>query len=262
MERISGISTVRPRWLFTGLSVLLLFLFFLDILSGSVYYPAVKVLDTLFSPAGADPTLRTIIHEFRIPKAITALLAGMALSVSGLQMQTVFRNPLAGPYVLGISSGASLAVALFAMGFPVLLSGGMTWTGTWTVALVAWTGSHITDLMKPDPRNFTRASEDALVRFLGLTGLADADWVQAHVRAPLPARQRLVRVTEAVVARSEAFRFLVPTVGLSVVARAGTPIAQDGDHVWRTPYDDTVLVMPGTNNLKPGGTAVRLGRFE
>jgi len=103
---------------------------------------------------------------------------------------------------------------------------------------------------------------DTLVRFLGLAGVADAEWVQAHVRLPLPPAQRLVRVTEAVVARSQDFRFLVPTVGLSVVARAGTPIAQDGDQVWTTPYDDTVLVMPGTHNLKPGGTAVRLGRFE
>lgn len=103
---------------------------------------------------------------------------------------------------------------------------------------------------------------DAMVRFLGLTGLADAAWVEANVRLPLPGRQRLVRVTEAVVARSAAFRFLVPTVGLSVIAKAGTPIAQDGDHVFVTPYDETVLVMPGTNNLKPGGTAVRLGRFE
>ncbi len=103
---------------------------------------------------------------------------------------------------------------------------------------------------------------DTLVRFLGLAGLAAAAWVQANVRRPLPAAQRLVRVTEAVVARSADFRFLVPTVGLSVVPRAGTPIAQDGDQVWLTPYDDTVLVMPGTHNLKPGGTAVRLGRFE
>ncbi|MFO1268267.1 MAG: succinylglutamate desuccinylase/aspartoacylase family protein [Rubrivivax sp.] len=103
---------------------------------------------------------------------------------------------------------------------------------------------------------------DALVRFLGLTGLADAAWVKANVRLPLPKRQRLVRVTEPVVARSTAFKFLVPTTGLSVIAKAGTPIAQDGEHVFVTPYDDTVLVMPGTNNLKPGGTAVRLGRFE
>jgi predicted deacylase len=103
---------------------------------------------------------------------------------------------------------------------------------------------------------------DALVRFLGLEGLADAAWVAAHTRVPLPARQRLVRVTEAVVARSSEFRFLLPTEGLGVVPRAGTPLAQDGEHTWLTPYDDCVLVMPGTHNLRPGGTAVRLGRFE
>jgi predicted deacylase len=102
---------------------------------------------------------------------------------------------------------------------------------------------------------------DTLVRFLGLTGVADAEWAKANVRLPLPPVQRLVRVTEPVVARSADFHFLVPTIGLSVIARAGTPIAQDGDHVWVTPYDDAVLVMPGTRNLKPGGTAVRIGRF-
>ena len=103
---------------------------------------------------------------------------------------------------------------------------------------------------------------DTLVRFLGLAGLTDPGWVQANTALPRPTEQRLVRVTEAVVARSDGFHFLVPTVGLSVIAQAGTPIAQDGDHTWTTPYDDAVLVMPGTRNLKPGGTAVRLGRFE
>jgi hypothetical protein len=103
---------------------------------------------------------------------------------------------------------------------------------------------------------------DTLVRFLGLTGVAEASWVDANVRVPAPPVQRLVRVTGPVVARSSEFRFLVPTVGLSVVPAAGTPIAQDGDQVWVTPYDDAVLVMPGTRNLKPGGTAVRIGRFE
>ena len=103
---------------------------------------------------------------------------------------------------------------------------------------------------------------DTVVRFLGLVGMADAAWVARHARLPLPPLQRLVRVTEAVVARSTDFRFLRHTAGLDVIAKAGTPLAQDGDHVWVTPYDDTVLVMPGVHNLKPGGTAVRLGRFE
>lgn len=103
---------------------------------------------------------------------------------------------------------------------------------------------------------------DVLVRFLGLTGLADGAWVAAHARLPLPPVQRLVRVTEAVVARTAFFRFLVPTQGLSVIPRAGTVIAMDGERKILTPYDNAVLVMPGTRNLKPGGTAVRLGRFE
>ena len=111
-------------------------------------------------------------------------------------------------------------------------------------------------------RSAAEVAIDTLVRFLGLTCIADPAWVQGHVRLPLPAAQRLVRVSEAVVARSAGFRFLVPPVGLAVVPTAGTAIAEDGEHVWRTPYDDAVLVMPGTHNLKPGGTAVRIGRFE
>ena len=103
---------------------------------------------------------------------------------------------------------------------------------------------------------------DTLIRFLGLTGLAEPAWLEAKLQRALPQQQRLVRVTEAVVARSADFHFLVPTVGLSVIADAGTPVAQDGDHTWTTPYDNAVLVMPGLRNLKPGGTAARLGRFE
>ncbi len=103
---------------------------------------------------------------------------------------------------------------------------------------------------------------DTLVRFLALTGLADASWAASHTCVPLPPVQRVVRVTEAVVARSEGFRFLVPVSGLGVVPKAGTPIAQDGDHVWTAPCDDTVLVMPSLQHVRPGNTQVRLGRFE
>lgn len=105
-------------------------------------------------------------------------------------------------------------------------------------------------------------AHDTLARFLALTRLADAGWLQTHIRVPLPPRQQLVRVTEAVVARSADFRFLVPALAFGVVERAGTPIAQDGEHVYTAPFDGTVLVMPGLKNLKPGATAVRLGRFE
>ena len=103
---------------------------------------------------------------------------------------------------------------------------------------------------------------DTLVRFLAVTGVVDAAWTGARLRMPLPAAQRLVRVTEAVVARSMDFRFLVPIVGLGIVERAGTPIAQDGEHVWRAPYEHTVLVMPSLRHLRPGNTQVRLGRYD
>jgi predicted deacylase len=103
---------------------------------------------------------------------------------------------------------------------------------------------------------------DTLVRFLALTGLADADWAQQHRRLPTPPRQRLVRVTEAVVAQSADFRFLLPVQGLAVVPQAGTPIARDGERTWLAPYDNTVLVMPSTQHARPGNTQVRLGRYE
>lgn len=105
-------------------------------------------------------------------------------------------------------------------------------------------------------------ARDCLARFLGLTGLASPDWVQAHQRQPLPTQQRLIRVTEAVTARSSSFRFLVPIIPLSTIEKAGTPIAQDGEHIWTSPYDGCVLVMPTQRRFKPGQTMVRLGRFE
>jgi iron complex transport system permease protein len=80
--------------------------------------------------------------KFRIPKAITAILAGIALSVSGLQMQTVFRNPMAGPYVLGISSGASLGVAFVILGFSSAIPvGSIEGMGNWLVIIAACLGA-------------------------------------------------------------------------------------------------------------------------
>jgi predicted deacylase len=114
-------------------------------------------------------------------------------------------------------------------------------------------------------QHWERAAEDVaidtLLRFLRLTGAVDAGWARARLRLTPPAKQRVVRVTEAVVAKSTDFRFLVPIAGLGVVERAGTPIAQDGDQVWVAPYDQTVLVMPSMTHLRPGNTQVRLGRF-
>ncbi|MCQ2312621.1 MAG: iron ABC transporter permease [Paludibacteraceae bacterium] len=90
------------------LSVSLVGLFVLDLCCGSVWIPLHRALE-------GDSLLSQIVLDLRLPKAITAVLAGAALSISGLMMQTLFRNPLAGPYILGVSSGASLGVALFTM---------------------------------------------------------------------------------------------------------------------------------------------------
>ena len=101
----------RSAILFAMLAALTLFLFLLDLAVGAV---AVPLGDVWAALTGGDCPRATakIILNIRLIKAVVALLAGAALSVSGLQMQTLFRNPLAGPYVLGISSGASLGVAL------------------------------------------------------------------------------------------------------------------------------------------------------
>jgi len=110
-------------------------------------------------------------------------------------------------------------------------------------------------------RSAADVAHDAVARFLTLSGLVDAASPAAQLRLPLPPTQRLVRVTEAVVAKSADFHFLVPMDGLGIVEKAGTPIARDGDTVWLAPYDNTVLVMPSLGHLRPGNTQVRLGRF-
>ena len=109
----------RSTTLFIILSLLLVILFVLDLLIGSVHIPLRDILGALFG-GDVDASTRLIVLDIRLIKAIVAILTGMALSVSGLQMQTLFRNPLAGPYVLGISSGASLGVAIFILGMPLL----------------------------------------------------------------------------------------------------------------------------------------------
>ncbi len=110
-------------------------------------------------------------------------------------------------------------------------------------------------------RSAEAVAVDTVMRVLAASAVVDPAWALERAEVALPQRQRTVVVTEAVVVRSADFRFLVPPVGLGIVGQAGTPIAQDGDHVWRAPYDDTVLVMPSLSHLRPGNTQVRLGRF-
>ena len=111
----------RPVAFYMLLIMASIFLFFfLNLVLGSVSIPLRAVWNILWGTGNASVICQNIIWKSRVPQALTALVAGAGLSVSGLQMQTVFRNPLAGPSVLGISSGASMGVA-----FVVLLSGSL-----------------------------------------------------------------------------------------------------------------------------------------
>ena len=103
---------------------------------------------------------------------------------------------------------------------------------------------------------------DTTLRFLQVTGAVDAAWVGPRLRLEPPPKQRVVRVTEPVTAASTGFRFAKRWKGLEVIEKAGTVVATDGDTVWRTPYDDCVVVMPSTAHVRPGNTMVRLGRYD
>jgi ABC-type Fe3+-siderophore transport system permease subunit len=139
-------------YLFPIALILLGLSFLLNLSLGSVMIPAGEILSGLLSGNWLKPSWEQIILNYRLPKALVAILAGIGLSLSGLQMQTFFRNPLAGPFVLGISSGAGLGVAILilagsAIGFTVsginswaIATAGILGSGLVlsTVSLVAW----------------------------------------------------------------------------------------------------------------------------
>jgi hypothetical protein len=110
-------------------------------------------------------------------------------------------------------------------------------------------------------RNAERVAWQTTWRFLRRLRMVDAAEAAREIEAAVPA-QKLIRVTDAVIARSPAFRFAKPFSGLEIVPRRGDLIAWDGDEPVRAPYDNCVLVMPVPNNIKTGLTAVRLGRLE
>ena len=100
----------KNTYIFIGLFLLLLLLALLDVWSGSIWISPLSTLHSQLSTLNSQ-----LLLHLRLPKMLTAILAGASLSVAGLMMQTLFRNPLAGPYILGVSSGASLGVALVTM---------------------------------------------------------------------------------------------------------------------------------------------------
>lgn len=130
----------RTAILFTVLSLLTAALFMADLLVGSVAV-ALRDIWAALTGGSCDPAVRDIILKIRLLKAVTALFAGAALAASGLQMQTLFRNPLAGPYVLGISSVAGLGVALFLLGAPLLGVSAHSFVQSLGIAGAAWLGA-------------------------------------------------------------------------------------------------------------------------
>jgi len=119
-----------------ALGLLLIVLFLLDIRLGSLSITFADMLSHLMGRTELSEQQVLILTKFRLPRIATALMAGAALPVCGLQMQTLFRNPLAGPYVLGISSGASFGAAIVVLG-----AGATGLVATWSLAIAAWIGA-------------------------------------------------------------------------------------------------------------------------
>lgn len=123
----------------------MLVFFALDVAVGSVTIPMREVVTIVFGGTSTEPAWINIVQKIRLPKAMTAVLVGMALSVGGLQMQTLFRNPLAGPSVLGVTAGASLGVAavMLASGSAATLMGIRQFglSGSWLLVMAATLGA-------------------------------------------------------------------------------------------------------------------------
>ena len=129
---------------FLLISVLLFVLFFVNISLGSVNIPLKDIFSVFFGNVDVKESWQTIILNFRLPKALTAIMVGSGLSICGLLMQTLFRNPLAGPFVLGISSGASLGVAILILGSSIF--GGYFISNTisnWSLPIAASLGAFL-----------------------------------------------------------------------------------------------------------------------
>ena len=118
-------------------------LFILDLVLGSVSIPLKDIIHIIFGGEGSKTSWTNIIWEFRMPRAITTLLVGAALSVSGLQLQTLFRNPLAGPFVLGISTGASLGVAIIVLAGSMIGAAISFYMNSWAIILASTVGSSL-----------------------------------------------------------------------------------------------------------------------
>lgn len=140
-HKLSTSYSRKTILIFLILFISLILLFTADIIIGSVKIPVSEIWKSIISDYTLRSEWKIIILDFRLPRAIVAVLTGMALAISGLEMQTYFRNPLAGPYVLGISAGASLGVALLIMGMSLVAFQITASLGQWYIVIAAWVGA-------------------------------------------------------------------------------------------------------------------------
>ncbi len=139
---------INPTKSYRNTFILLIFtllvIFIVNISLGSVFIPLKQIFLSLFDGQVEKVSWRSIVLNYRLPKAITAIIVGSGLSISGLLMQTLFRNPLAGPFVLGISSGASLGVAILILGASFLGANITAYAFTnWGQAIAASVGAFL-----------------------------------------------------------------------------------------------------------------------
>jgi iron complex transport system permease protein len=165
----------RNTILFSILSFTLLLTLLLNISLGQVAIPFKEVIKILFGTHGSKETWEYIIVNFRLPKAITAILVGIGLSISGLLMQTLFRNPLAGPYVLGLSSGSSLGVAFVILGAGILpISLANFLLSSYGIILASCLGSFMVLLLVLSISKFLRDTMTILIAGLMFSSFASA----------------------------------------------------------------------------------------
>lgn len=155
----------KNTYIFVGLCLLLVVLSILDLCSGSVWISPLQ-LDNLSS------VQEQILLHLRLPKMITAILSGAALSVAGLLMQTLFRNPLAGPYILGVSSGASLGVAMVTLCATLLTHNAILSNGS--VASAAIVGSTVVLLLVMAIAKRVKSNVSLLIVGMMLSNIAGA----------------------------------------------------------------------------------------
>ncbi|MDO9633942.1 MAG: iron ABC transporter permease [Paludibacter sp.] len=137
-------TSKKTNWLFIPLLIGTFFLFLLDLGIGSIHI-SFNELISIITGNNTNPIHTEILLNFRVPKAITAIIAGVSLSVAGLLMQTLFRNPLADPYILGVSSGASLGVAITMMSASLLP--GILISSGWGTIIAAIVGASLVLLL-------------------------------------------------------------------------------------------------------------------